>query len=173
LLDDTLYLFIAYGFTLISALFMAYAIISLIYPKPAMKIILTLSIITIVLEVIFLYLLFTNIELIGYMAGKFDSESRGVATLMVLTALIIALIVRILLIREFSKSDNMILKWRGRFILIEFILLIIGIIMDAILSLTVPTLILARTLLVFRLIFVYLGWLLPDRVAKWLTKSEK
>ncbi len=173
LLSDTLYLFIAYGFTLISALFMAYAIISLIYPKPAMKIILILSIITIVFEVIFLFLLFTNIELVGNMAGKFDSESRGVATLMVLTALVIALIVRILLIREFSKSDNIKLKWRGRFILVEFILLIIGVIMDAILSLTVPTLILARIILVLRLVFVYLGWLLPDRVAKWLIKTEE
>ena len=57
LLSDTLYLFIAYGFTLISALFMAYAIIPLIYPKSGMKIILILSIITIVLEFIFIYIL--------------------------------------------------------------------------------------------------------------------
>ena len=173
LLDETLYLFIAYGFALSAALCMMYAIISLLYPKPAIKIILIFLIVTIVFEIIFVYLLLTNIEAVGTIAGKFDSESRGISTLMVLTALVTALIVRILLIREFSKSENKKLQWRGRFILVEFILLIIGVIMDAILSLTVPTLILARILLVLRLIFVYLGWLLPDRVAKWLIKTEE
>ncbi|MFX1338911.1 MAG: hypothetical protein ACFFDK_09905 [Promethearchaeota archaeon] len=173
LLDEALYLFIAYGFTLFAALCMMYAIISLLYPKPAMKIILTFLVITIAFEIIFVYMLLTNIEVVGAMAGKFDSESRGVSTLMVLTALVASLIVRILLIRNFSKSGNKKLQWRGRFILAEFILLIIGVIMDALLTLTVPMLILARILLVLRLIFVYLGWLLPDRVAKWLIKTKE
>ena len=76
LLYPTLYIFIAFGFSLFASLCMMYAIISLLYPKPAKKILLTFLIISIVFEVIFVYLLFTNIEAVGTMAGKFDVNQR-------------------------------------------------------------------------------------------------
>lgn len=176
LLNEAVYLFLAYGLTLFATLAMMFAIISLLYPKPAKKIILTFLIVAIVFEVIYLYLLSSPETLplagiVGTEAGRFDSEAGRIPLLMVITALVVSLIIRILLIREFSKSENKKLQWRGRFILIEFILLIIGAFMDAALELTAPILILARILLVLRLLFLYLGWLLPDRVAKWLIKE--
>jgi len=111
--------------------------------------------------------------MVGTEAGRFDVEAGRISLLMVIIALVVSLVIRILLIREFSKSENKKLQWRGRFILIEFILLIIGAIMDALLTLTAPTLILARIIMVLRFIFVYLGWLLPDRVANWLIKEKQ
>ena len=176
LINEPLYIFLAYGLVLFASLAMMYAIISLLYPKPAKKILLTFLIISIVFEVIFLYLLYTSLPAVGMVgteAGRFDVEAGRISLLMVIIALVVSLVIRILLIREFSKSENKKLQWRGRFILIEFILLIIGAIMDALLTLTAPTLILARIIMVLRFIFVYLGWLLPDRVANWLIKEKQ
>ncbi|MFX1392291.1 MAG: hypothetical protein ACFFAH_01840 [Promethearchaeota archaeon] len=176
LLNDALYIFLAYGLTLFATLAMMYAIISLLFPKPAKKIILVFLTVAIVFEVIFVYLILFDLPLAGIVgteAGRFDSEAGRIPLLMIIIALAVSLVIRILLIREFSKSENKKLQWRGRFILIEFILLIIGAFMDAALPLTAPILILARTLLVLRLLFLYLGWLLPDRVANWLIKEKE
>ena len=45
--------------------------------------------------------------------------------------------------------------------------------MDAVITLTPETLIIARIILIGRLIFSYLGWLMPSSIAKWLVKDEE
>jgi hypothetical protein len=152
---------------------MIYAIVSLIYPKSLKKIVLIFLIIAVSFDILLIYLLYTNIALVGTMAGKFDSEAATIPTLMVIFVLITAVIYRVLFIKEFYKAKDKKLQWRGRFILIEVILMVIGSLIDAMASVNLTTLIIARILLVLRLLFIYLGWLLPDRVAKWLIRSEK
>ena len=173
LLNDTLYIFIAYGLILFASLFMMYAIVSLVYPDSMKKIVLTFFGVCIIFEIIFLYLLFTNSLAVGEKTGKFDVEARGISVLMVIIALIISLITRILIIKSLIKSDNKKVIWKGRFLLIEFILLVIMAFFDILFSLTLTTLIIARIIIVCRFIFVYLGWLLPDRLANWLVKEKE
>jgi hypothetical protein len=173
LFEAKLYLFLNYGFLLFANLSMIYAIVSLIYPKSLKKIVLIFLIIAVSFDILLIYLLYTNIALVGTMAGKFDSEAATIPTLMVIFVLITAVIYRVLFIKEFYKAKDKKLQWRGRFILIEVILMVIGSLIDAMASVNLTTLIIARILLVLRLLFIYLGWLLPDRVAKWLIRSEK
>ena len=168
-----LYLFIAYGIILFANLCMIYAIISLLYPEYLKKTVFIYLIIAIAFDILLLYLLFTNVSLVGERSGKFDVEGASITSIVVLFVLATALAVRILFIKEFSKSESRILQWRGRFILVEASLMIIGGIMDGILQLTIATLIFVRILLVLRLLFLYLGWLLPNRVAKWLIKEAE
>ncbi|HEY0088455.1 MAG TPA: hypothetical protein VGB37_06405, partial [Candidatus Lokiarchaeia archaeon] len=147
LLPDGVYFFLNYGFLLLANTFMIYAIVSLISPKSVKKVVMIFLIITITFDVLLIYLIFTHISLVGQMAGKFDSESATIVTLMVLFALITAVVYRILFVRNFSKSESKELQWRGRFILVEAILLVIGSLMDAVVTITITTLIIARIIL--------------------------
>ncbi|MBD3227298.1 MAG: hypothetical protein GF329_03845 [Candidatus Lokiarchaeota archaeon] len=72
------------------------------------------------------------------------------------------------------KSDNQEIKWRGIFLLIAFISLGIGGIMDALFSTyTEFTLILIRLILISSSIEYYLGFFTPKFLLNWLVKEDQ
>ena len=172
-LPPALYFFINYGFVAFAILFYVHALTSLLYPESVKKIVLIYLILGIAFEVILIYLLFTNISMVGTMSGRFDSEAGSIPTLFVIFVLASLLVFTIVFIRSCFKSENEKVRWRGRFLLISTILMVVGSLMDTVLTITITTLFIARIFLVTRLIFAYLGWLLPDKVAKWLIKENQ
>lgn len=173
LLDPAIYLFISYGSLGFAIAAMVYAIMSLTYPGSVNKITLIYLTIAIIFDIIMIYFLIINVSLVGEITGKFDSEATRGVLLYIIFILISSIIFRIILIRTLSRSERKDMRWRGRFIIIEVILMVIGSLMDAAVTLSLTTLIIARILLVIRLGFLYLGWLLPKRISKWLIGQKE
>ena len=171
ILPDTLYFLINYGLIAFALIFWIYGI-SILLSKNVKRNTTITAIISLTYEVVFLYLLITNISMVGVKEGRFNSDAALFPTIFVVFALLITLITMLMFIRVCFRSEDLKIKWKGRFLLIATLLLIIGSFMDATITLTPETLITARIILMLRLIFSYLGWLLPDRVAKWLIKEE-
>jgi len=49
--------------------------------------------------------------------------------------------------------------------------LIVASLLDTTITVSITSLAITRSLLMGRIVFSYLGWLLPDRIAKWLIKE--
>ena len=64
------------------------------------------------------------------------------------------------------KVDDPEIKWKGKFLLIAWFSFTIGAILDAALPLTEITLIIVRLILISSSIEFYLGFFLPDQLAK-------
>jgi hypothetical protein len=76
-------------------------------------------------------------------------------------------------IRVCLRSENLKIKWKGRFLLIAVVFLVIGSYIDATITINPVILIIGKIILMIRLIFSYLGWLLPNKVANWLIKYKE
>ena len=172
IIDDSLYFFINYGFLAIALICWMYGISILIFPSLTKKITVITSVICIPYEIILIALIVTNPSMIGAKEGKFNSDAGLLPTIFIGIALIVILITMLMFIRQSLRSDNLKIKWKGRFLLIATILLITGSFMDAAITLSPATLLIARIILMWRLVFSYLGWLMPPSIAEWLTKDK-
>ena len=173
ILDDSIYFFLNYGLLAIALICWMYGISILLFPESKKKIVAITSVICIPYEIVLIALLATNPSTVGVKEGKFNSDAGLLPTVFILIALLVILFTMFMFIRQCLRSQNLKIKWRGRFILIAVILLVIGSFMDATITLSPTTLLIARIILMWRLIFAYLGWLLPDRVANWLIKDKE
>lgn len=150
-----------------------YGISILLFPQSTKKIVAITSVICIPYEIVLIAILAINPSMVGAKEGKFNSDAGLLPTVFIIIALLVILITMFMFIRQSLRSENLKIKWKGRFLLIAVILLIIGSFMDATITLTATTLLIARIILMWRLIFSYLGWLLPDRIANWLIKDKE
>lgn len=173
ILDDPLYFFINYGLLPIALICWMYGISILLFPQSTKKIVAITSVICIPYEFVLIFLIITNTSTVAAKEGRFNSNAGVFPTIFIGIALIIILITMAMFIKQSLRSENSKIKWKGRFLLIAVILLVIGSFMDAIITLTPATLIIARIILIWRLIFSYLGWLMPKKVANWLIKDEE
>ena len=173
ILADPLYFFINYGFLAIALICWMYGISKLLWPDSNKKIVAITSIICIPYEIALIFLLITNTSSVAIKEGKFSSDADLFPTIFIIFALLVTLFTMLMFIRQSLRSDSLKIKWKGRFLLIAVILLVIGSFMGATISLTPTTLLIARVILIGRLIFSYLGWLMPPSVAKWLAKDEE
>jgi len=71
------------------------------------------------------------------------------------------------------RSHDQKVKWKGRFLLIAFILFTLGAFADAAIKLTPITLIIVRVILILSGIGYYFGFLLPDKIAEQLISLKK
>jgi hypothetical protein len=184
ILADPLYFFISYGFTAIALICFMFGITKLLWPMTAKKIVAIISIIYIVYEIVIIFLLITDIQLVAVKQGKFISNQATFSTVFGGFTALVTLITMLMFIRQSFMSDSLKIKWKGRFLLIAVLLLIIGSMMENLWinladigiilnpSVIILMLVIARIILITRLIFSYLGWLLPPSVEKWLIKDE-
>ncbi|MFX0033285.1 MAG: hypothetical protein ACFE8E_01595 [Candidatus Hodarchaeota archaeon] len=107
--------------------------------------------------------------LIGIKQSAIDIEYKGFALIFLAISLIIMLITG----NEFSihsiKSEDKVIKWKGRFLIFSFNLFAIGAIGDGFLELNPFTLTIFRVLMLLASTFYYIGFLLP----KWMKKILK
>jgi len=172
ILNDSLYFFINFGLITFALITWMYGISILIFPKWIKKNVIISIIICIPYEILLIIFLFINPSMVGTKQGKFNSDSALLPTVFIIFGLLVTLITMLMFIRECIRSKNLKIKWQGRFLLIAVILLIIGSFMDATITVSPLILIITKIILMIRLIFSYLGWLLPKRVANWLVKED-
>ena len=172
ILNDSLYFFINYGLIAFALISWMYGISILIFPKWIKKNVIISLIICIPYEIILIVFLIINPSMVGTKQGKFNSDSALLPTVFIIFGLLVTLITMLMFIKECMRSENLKIKWQGRFLLIAVILLIIGSFMDAMITISPLILIITKIILMIRLIFSYLGWLLPKNVANWLVKED-
>lgn len=173
ILDDSLYFFINYGLLAFALISWMYGISILLFPKWVKKNVIISLVICIPYEIILIILLVINPSMVGNKDGKFSSDAALLPTAFIIFGLLVSLITMAMFIRVCLRSESLKIKWKGRFLLIAVILLVIGSFMDAIISMTPAILIIVKIILMIRLFFSYLGWLLPERVASWLEEDKE
>ncbi|MFX1259098.1 MAG: hypothetical protein ACFFAN_14680 [Promethearchaeota archaeon] len=105
-------------------------------------------------------------NMIGIKRNPIDIEYKGFIFVylgfLILTAMATGI--------EFSinsmKSDLIEVKWKGRFLIISFILFGIGAIADAVFELSVISLVIFRVILLLSSIFFYIGFIMPNWIKK-------
>lgn len=179
-------LYIMFGFTLnaftyflIDFIFIPVALICwiysfchILYPKLKKKLLGVYIPICIIWEIVFIYFLCTNIEIIGTVVGKFNTRHNLFSIAFIVFAILTVLVTGSIFSIKSIQSDDPVIKWKGRFLLIAFISFALGAFIDAALPVTAITIVLARLILISSAIGYYLGFFLPESIAKFLIKNR-
>ncbi len=126
--------------------------------------------ICILMEVLLIYFLLTNIEMIGTVEGLFNSRHSLFGLVFQLFAIISVMVTGVIFSLRTMKVDIKAIQWRGRFMLIAFLSFTIGALFDSAIPMSPITIVLIRLLLISSAIEYYLGFFFPDRLANWLIK---
>ena len=166
--EPFLFLFIGNVFIPIAVLCWIYAISRLIYTKSKTKILVLFLAICVPYEIVLVIFLIINPSLVGTMKGRFYSQPELFTMLFQIFALLVTIITGLIFSVRSIKSKDPEIKWKGKFLLIGFISFTIGAFIDAIITLDPVTLVVVRLLLIASSILYFLGFLLPDRIARLL-----
>jgi hypothetical protein len=140
-------------------------------PKAKKPLLITTAILSIVYYVYVLFFLYLApgapvMELIAIRPTAVDNEYKAFALIFLAYSLLISTVTG----NDFSinsmKSEDKLLKWKGRFLILSFNLFAVGAIGDGFLPLTPVTLIIFRIFMVLSSTFYYIGFILP----KWMRK---
>ncbi|MFX1394497.1 MAG: hypothetical protein ACFFAH_13105 [Promethearchaeota archaeon] len=171
-ISDFLYIFISYAFLSASLLFWLYSFCHLVYPNSKWIIVSIFLAISIIYEIFFIYFLFKDPSILVIRITRFDSETQPFVSLYVVFELLITIITNIIFFSKSSKSDDARIRWKGRFIFLALILFVTGAVLDSIIVLSETMLFITRSLLMLSAVINYIGWIMPDRVARWLIKER-
>jgi hypothetical protein len=164
------------GFHLIVPLgliFWIYSISLLLYPKSQKKIVLFFVVLCIVYDLFLGIFLITDPSSLGRRTGMTLNETYLYINSFLLFSLLVVVITVILFLRSTLRSDNPKIRWKGKFIFLGMIISIIAAVIGIIIQDTPFTIILTRSLYMIGSIAAYIGWLMPEKVAKWLIKEDK
>ena len=127
------------------------------------------------LDIIFIYLVFTNPDLIGHReeGSLVDIRFTGYALLYSMVSLLLVWIGLIIFLRDVFKSVSPELKLKGIFILISLIIFSIVVLFDGYYQLDIPQLVIVRSFVILSSIFAYIGFIMPDSVKKLLLKKNE
>ena len=131
------------------------------------KIIIVLSAIgNAIYVMIFLYFLMTDYSVIGELRGVTDVLYSGFVSIYLMAVIITFFITGILFARASLKSDNPDIKLKGKLLIVAFVSMTVGAILDTALPLSLITLPIFRSLEILAGITFYGGYILP----KWMKK---
>ncbi len=170
--EPFLYLSISNLFIPLAILSWLHAIGKFLYPKSRKKIVSIFAAICIPYEIILIAFLIVDPALVGNIREKFYYQPELFPMVFQIFALMVTIITGILFSSKSLKSDEPEVKWKARFLLMGFILFTIGAFMDAVITLDPITLVIVRLILITSSILYFLGFLLPERIARLLI-SEK
>jgi hypothetical protein len=108
-------------------------------------------------------------NLIGIKESVIDIEYKGYALIFLAFSLLISTVTGNDFAIKSIKSEDKLIKWKGRFLVLSFNFFAIGAIGDGFLPLSPVTLIVFRVFMVLASTFYYLGFILPN----WLKKLLK
>lgn len=171
-ISDTLYIFISYGLSPIAFMFWTYTFCHLVYRKLKWQIVGVFLAISVLYEIFFFTFLFSNPSILAERVARSDSEANLYVFSYLIFILLTTLITYTIFFRQCLKSENSKIRLKGLFIYIGIIIFIIGTFIDAFISLTILTLFITRMILIFSGILTYIGWVMPNRVAKWIIKDQ-
>ena len=125
--------------------------------------------INIIYEIILIIFLFQESLYPTYIGTVVESfyYKPGILTMSYqLFAILLTIITGLLFSLKSMRAEEELVKWKGRFLLIAFLSFTIGAIFDALIELNEITIIVIRLILIFSAIGYYLGFFLPNRIAK-------
>lgn len=163
-----LYLLIGHAFNF-GGLFWIILLSELMFKEKQKLIISLIGVYFLVFEIIFFYLFFTNISLIGSLGGFLKFQQGPFLMIRNLLIMIITLIFTIMFYRESHKSDNPQIRLRGTLFLTAIILVIIGGISHMITGLAIVILI----FFILAGICYYTALLTPEWMKKRLFKETE
>ncbi len=150
-----------------------YTFTTLAYPKYKKSLLIIYSAISVVYEIVIIYLIITDPESVIIIISTFNSKYALYPYIFSIFAIVSFLVTGSLFTRQSLQSDDPKIRLKGKFLIIAFILFTIAAIFDAGVLMDVFTLILIRIILIFSALTYYMGFLLPERVASWIIKDNK
>jgi hypothetical protein len=111
-------------------------------------------------------------NLIGIKESVIDIEYKGYALIFLAFSLLISTVTGNDFAIKSIKSEDKLIKWKGRFLVLSFNFFAIGAIGDGFLPLSSVTLIVFRVFMVLASTFYYVGFILPNWIKK-LLKIEQ
>lgn len=166
------YLFMENAFIPLALICWIYSFSTLVYPRLVKKLTIIFALICIPYEVFLIGALIIAPEMIGILEGMFDSSHTIIPNAFRVFGIFVVLITGIIFAKTSMKSEDPSVQWKGRFLLIGMISFTIGALLDAVLTFTPLELVLVRLLLISSSIEYYLGFFLPDVMAKKLIKRS-
>ena len=104
--------------------------------------------------------------------GLFNSRYNYLALIFDIFTLISLLITGVIFSVKSMKVNDPEIKWKGRFLLIAFISFFIGALFDVAVPNVGITIVIGRLFLITSAIEYYLGFFLPEKIAKFLIKNK-
>ncbi len=168
-----MYLLIENAFSPIAVVLWIYSFTAIIYPQYT-KIFTTIYfIISLAFEIALIIMLNINTDLIGtgIEEGIFTSQLTPFAVSFQIFGLITLTITGLVFSYDSLKANDILIKWKGRFLLAAFLSFVIGSILEALFLLDPLSLILVRILLISSSIEFYFGFFLPKRLKDYLMQE--
>ena len=171
-LSDFHYLFLSYVLLPLPNLLWIYSFAQIFYQRSKWKLVLIWLIISIVYEIFFFIFIFTDTTRIGTRVGIFDAVANTFILFFILISFVISIITNIMFLIASLRSAEAEVRWKGKFIFMTFVVYVFATILDSTVPLNTISLFITRMLLIVSTILGYIGWTMPDRVARWLIKDS-
>ena len=146
-------------------------ITNLLYIKKKNIIRITSGIVCTFFEIIFLYLYFTDISLLGEPVGTIDVMYSPYMLVYLIILLIIILSTGIQFSIESLKSDNPEIKLKGKFLFVAFVSFIFGCFVSVSSSDNIIILVIAKIIIILGAFEFYIGFILPSFIKKLFLKN--
>jgi hypothetical protein len=166
-IDDFVYFLIAVGFVPIFLLLWIAGFTELLYKNKQLIIMIIFTIFSAIFETYILYALFTDLSLIGVKEGPVDTDWSFFIVLYFIPLILIIIVTGLMLSRESLKSDSLDVNLKGKFLLIAFVLWVLGEILDLFLDFPIT-----RITLMISSIAFYFGWIMPEWMKKAILKEK-
>ncbi len=127
---------------------------------------------SITFEIIFLYILFNDVSLIGRFEGAIHIKFTLFFTVYLTIMALIFEIVGIFFVRESLKLDDPEIRLKAKFLIIAFILFFIGCIPETIIM-NISITVIGRIILIFSALAFYCGFILPSWIKERLLEETK
>ena len=133
--------------------------------KKAIPIIIHL-IISLILESLFFYFLFTNVSMLGTTVSPVDIDFGPIAQIFLAYVLIVFLISGFAFAIKTLKMDDPRPKLRGKFLILAFLLFLVGAILDLIIYSIINKIFILSSAIVF-----YIAFVMPEKIEKIFLKK--
>ncbi|TFG01204.1 MAG: hypothetical protein EU542_07395 [Promethearchaeota archaeon] len=147
-----------------------YSFSKMVYPNLVKKLMGIYSTICILYEIFLIYLLFIDPSLIATQVGTLYIKVTGYVLVYYIFAIVTWIITGILFTLKALESDDKRIRWKGKFLLIAFIVFSIGAFLGTILVLDPITLVIVKIILILSGFFYYLGFFLPKKLENFINK---
>ena len=119
-----------------------------------------------------MFFLLTNHSIIGELNGATDVQYYNFVVVYDIFVILTILITGVLFSIKTMKSNDKLVQWKGKLLLIAFISYTIGASLDTLLTLNVYTLVLCRSFEILSSITFYGGYILPKWIKNRLSRNN-
>ncbi|TFF63391.1 MAG: hypothetical protein EU521_01955 [Promethearchaeota archaeon] len=160
------YLLIGITFIPLSLFFWFIAMTDLLYENRQKIILYVIAIYGVLFETYFLYFIFTDPSVLAILHGVIDIEYKLPLQLYIFSVLLISIITGFNFAHISIRSARKEIQIKGKFLMVAFVLFVIGAIFDTLFIRDISTLLITRLILISASLFFYFGFILPNFIRK-------